>query len=166
MATALSRLEPLDCEIGISSFEHFDKSFPQKTPVWDTMTTEQCQCWNGRRITIFGQSTCGVTALSNMLSGKTSTMTAASTPAKQFGPLKLRLLFDYKEAEADLCLELEGVGHYRLETDKPSNELLQTFPTWTFLSARHDARPEDSATNLEITGVNSSGCVHKYTYNR
>lgn len=164
MTRALSRVDSLDCEVGMSSFVHLDQSHLQEPLVWDKMTSEQRQCWNGRRITIFGQHNCGVTALSNMLSGKASTMIASPKPSEHLGPLKLRLLFDYEEA--DLCLELEGLGSVRLETYKPFECLLQTFPTWRFLSAHHDARPEDSETSLENGDVNSSGGVHKYTYIR
>lgn len=159
MTTTLSRLDSLECEVGISSFVHRDQSLGHEPLVWDKITSEQRRCWNGRRIAIFGQPKCGVSALSNMLSGQTATMATLPKPSELFGPLKLRVLFDCKGAEADLCIELEGVGCFRLETEKPFNALLQTFPTWSYLSAHHDTRPEDSETNLETGSIDSAGCA-------
>ena len=127
----------LDCQIALSSFIDQDSAKCQLALEPVDVTAEEKKCWNGRRITVFGQTCSGVSSLCSMFCNVSANMSDSKKNSKPFGPLMLKLFFDHvhNEDEPLVCTELEGIGHYRKEKPmKRLNELLSMFPTWRFLS--------------------------------
>ena len=134
-------VNPLECKIALSSFLEQDSATCQLPPPVD-ITAEEENHWNGRRITVFGDASSGVSSLCNMFSDVSATMSDSRKKSNHLGPLTLKVYFDSNEDDPLVCVELEGIGHPRKETMKPMKELLSMFPTWSFLCEPKEAACE------------------------
>ena len=121
-----------ECQIALSGFLDRNSATCQLSlPV--EITSEEKNCWNGRRITVFGETCSGVSSLCSMFTDVSATMSDTRKKSEQFGPLTLKLHFGANRDEPLVCTELDGTGHYRLETQKPLKELVSMFPIWRSL---------------------------------
>lgn len=150
----------LECHIALSSFvtEQDETKFGQP----DDVTEAENNCWNGQRITIFGEPGSGVSSLCNMFCNPSATMVDYKKNSRQFGPLTLKIFFVPNKDQPLVCTEIEGLGHYRKETEEKFGlpDLLSMFPAWRFLSESTQKREDLNSCDLLALKLREVNSLH------
>jgi hypothetical protein len=150
----------LECHIALSSFvtEQDETKFGQP----DDVTEAENNCWNGQRITIFGEPGSGVSSLCNMFCNPSATMVDYKKNSQQFGPLTLKIFFVPNKDQPLVCTEIEGLGHYRKETEKSFRlpNLLSMFPACLFLSESTQKREDLDSRDLLALKLHEVNSLH------